>query len=565
MEGCANSIRWLWVVVGLRIAVCFFAAQGCAVAQAASTPPATAPSAGYRIAGTVVSKTDARPLAQARITVRDAKDAKKFAWMITAEDGRFQFSGLPAGKYSLTGAKRGFIAAGYDQHDQFSTAIVTGAGLDTESLLLRLAPDAVIAGKVLDEANDPVRHATVTLYINDHSSGVDQVRQFRSAQTNDLGEYELTPLQPGTYYLSAHATPWYAVHPRAELPASESAGQGETAQSVDPSLDVAYPVTYYPDVVESDDAVPIPIRGGERVEADLHLNPVPSLRLLFRVPNDGTDRFLVPQLSQSVFDGSTYVQTTARGSGAPGVMEVTGVPAGRYNVSLHGPGPTLQMNGVELTKDGEEIDASKGEASGSVKFSVQIQGETKFPEHLGVGLRSGSRVNAFSQGFDTKGEAQLGDVAAGKYEVVVWGPGKRYSVAHMSAEGAQVSGHTLSVAAGSSASVALTVVTGSAEVQGTATRAGKGFAGAMVVLVPKNPEADRDLFRRDQSDLDGTFLLRDIVPGSYTLLAIENGWDLDWSQPGVIAAYLKRGRKIDVGNQSGGPMNVAEAIEVQSK
>jgi hypothetical protein len=156
-------------------------------------------------------------------------------------------------------------------------------------------------------------------------------------------------------------------------------------------------------------------------------------------------------------------------------------------------------------------------------------------------------------------------VAAGKYEVLVWGPGTRYSVAHMSVDGAQISGHSLSLAAGTSSSVSLAVVTGDAEIQGTATRTGKGVAGAMVVLVPKNPEADRELFRRDQSDLDGTFLLRNVIPGSYTLLAIENGWDLDWSQPGVIALYLKRGRKVEVGNQSGGSTNVAEAIEVQSK
>ena len=86
----------------------------------------------------------------------------------------------------------------------------------------------------------------------------------------------------------------------------------------------------------------------------------------------------------------------------------------------------------------------------------------------------------------------------------------------------------------------------------------------MVVLVPKDPEVDRDLFRRDQSDLDGTFVLHGVVPGSYILLAIENGWDLDWSQPGVITAYMKHGGRLEVGNQSGGPMNV-EAIEVQSK
>jgi hypothetical protein len=50
----------------------------------------------------------------------------------------------------------------------------------------------------------------------------------------------------------------------------------------------------------------------------------------------------------------------------------------------------------------------------------------------------------------------------------------------------------------------------------------------------------------------------------YTILAIENGWDLDWSQPNVIAAYAKRGRAIQVGNQTG-PIKVAEAIEVQPR
>jgi hypothetical protein len=113
--------------------------------------------------------------------------------------------------------------------------------------------------------------------------------------------------------------------------------------------------------------------------------------------------------------------------------------------------------------------------------------------------------------------------------------------------------------------VSLTLVAGSAEVQGRAQKAGKATAGAMVVLVPKNPETNRDLFRRDQSDLDGTFALHGVVPGTYTVLAIDDGWDLEWSKPNVIAAYMKRGRTIDVGNQNGRIMNVTEPIEIQSK
>jgi hypothetical protein len=169
------------------------------------------------------------------------------------------------------------------------------------------------------------------------------------------------------------------------------------------------------------------------------------------------------------------------------------------------------------------------------------------------------------QPVDPKGEVVSQQIAAGRYEVLVWGAEKPYSIAHMAVGGAEVSGHTLTVPAAASLSISLALVGGSAEIQGSVKRAGKAFAGAMVVLVPKNPELDRDLFRRDQSDLDGTFSLRGVIPGSYTVLAIENGWDLDWSQPGVIAAYVKHGRPIEVGNQGGRPIDLREAIEVQSK
>ena len=539
----------------------FFGARDLAVAQTASVTRAATPSSGYRIAGTIVSKADGHPLPRARVTVRDAKDPQKLESIVTSEDGKFEFNNVPAGKYSLAGAKRGFISAAYDQHEQYFTAIVTGAGLDTETLLLRLAPDAVITGKVLDEVGEPVRHASVMLYYDDHGSGIDQIQQVRGTQTDDRGAYEFTPLRPGIYFLSATAKPWYAVHP-----ASEGEDQSATARSPDRTLDVAYPVTYYPDATEAESAAPISVQGGERVQTEIRLNSVPSLRLRFRVPGAGTNGFQVPQIRQSAFDGSTFVQNDGARLVSPGVIEVTGIPAGRYNVRLDsGGGSGIQMNGVELAKDGEEVDTAYGEALSSVKVSVKIPDEPAPPSRLGVGLRSSHRVFTAGQQVDAKGEAEFRQIAPGRYEVVVWGAGKAYTVAHMSAEGAEVSGHTLTVAAGSNPSLSLTLVAGSAEVQGLAQRAGKAFAGAMIVLVPKHPESNLDLFRRDQSDLDGTFTFHGVVPGPYMIVAIENGWDLDWSQPNVIAAYAKHERAIQVANQNGRAMNIAEPVEVQAK
>jgi hypothetical protein len=123
----------------------------------------------------------------------------------------------------------------------------------------------------------------------------------------------------------------------------------------------------------------------------------------------------------------------------------------------------------------------------------------------------------------------------------------------------------VTIAAGSTASISVAATAGSIVVQGITKRAGKPFAGAMVVLVPKDVEGNRDLFRRDQSDLDGTFSLRDVTPGKYTLVAIENGWDLDWSQAEVIAVYARHGRAMEVTDTPGKPLRLDEPIQVVSK
>ncbi|MGA9567542.1 MAG: hypothetical protein WBS19_18595, partial [Candidatus Korobacteraceae bacterium] len=74
----------------------------------------------------------------------------------------------------------------------------------------------------------------------------------------------------------------------------------------------------------------------------------------------------------------------------------------------------------------------------------------------------------------------------------------------------------------------------------------KPYEGAMVVLVPRNPANNLTLFRRDQSDSDGTFTLREAVPGTYTVIALDNAWDIDWATPAALQPYLKNGTPVEV-------------------
>ena len=56
----------------------------------------------------------------------------------------------------------------------------------------------------------------------------------------------------------------------------------------------------------------------------------------------------------------------------------------------------------------------------------------------------------------------------------------------------------------------------------------------MIVLVPQDAANNSPLFRRDQSDSDGSFTLLNVVPGQYTVLALAQGWDLEWGNPAVL-------------------------------
>jgi protocatechuate 3,4-dioxygenase beta subunit len=527
---------------------------------AQSTNPIQIPSGSFRIAGTAVSATTGHPLARARVFITDTANRQGIQSVLSSEDGHFEFQ-VPAGKFALQAAKRGFITGSYNQHDQFSTAIVTGAGLDTETLVLRIAPSAVLFGKVFDEAGDPVRHARITVYREDHQSGVSHIRPFRNADTDDQGSYEVTPLDGGTYFVSAGATPWYALHPPSNQP-------GPALSSlVDRSLDVAYPITYYADVTEADEATPIPVRGGDHVEVDLHLNPVPALHLLFHTPGNAENGFGMPELQKPAFDGMESLPQQGFAMVSPGVFEIVGIPAGRYTVSTRGPanGQVQEQSQVDLTGDSQELDVSSGELSARVKATVAVLGGDSLPPQLTVALRNGKGRIASRAEVDAKGTVEFPSVSPGKYDVLAGSPAKAYSVARIASQGSETSGHSLNVPSGASVSVSLSLVGGAVRVEGVARRTGKAAPGVMVVLVPHDPEQNRELFRRDQSDLDGSFSLQSVIPGSYTIIAIADAWEMDWAKPAVIAHYCQRGQTVKVVGQSNQSMRLPEPVEVQTR
>jgi hypothetical protein len=225
-------------------------------------------------------------------------------------------------------------------------------------------------------------------------------------------------------------------------------------------------------------------------------------------------------------------------------------------------GQMKESTEVDLSS-GSELDLSSGKPSSQIKAAVQIAGLTSLPAQLMI-ILSDSRGRRIPSQVDAKGEADFSDVIPGRYDIAAAAAGEAYSVTRIASQAGIISAHSLTVPVGASLTIALSLAGGSTTINGFAKREGKPASGAMIVLVPENAD-DRDRFRRDESNLDGSFTLTHVIPGSYTVVAIENGWDLDWAKPGVLAQYLKRGQTVGVGDHSHSSMQLPASVDVQAR
>jgi len=333
------------------------------------------------------------------------------------------------------------------------------------------------------------------------------------------------------------------------------------------ALDVAYPTTYFNGATDAAAATPVRVAGGDRLQVDVHLSPVPALHLLVHVPAEGPQGISVTGFQKRVFDSLEPVETEGMQFVSPGVYEFTGVPAGRYTVQSQdgNTGRQRQSAEIDVLKDGEELDTSASEPAASVKLSLKMPRDEPLPKEIYLALQDAQqRIVAYAQ-VDAAGQVLFEDVAAGQYTILVNAVAKRYTVVRTVSQGSAVSGHELNVAAGASVELRVHVAEGVVSVHGFAKRGGKPMAGVMIALIPKDPESHLDMFRRDQSDSDGSFVLPGVIPGFYTLVAVEDGWGFPWRQPGALARYVKHGQDLTIGELMKGSVYLPDPVEVQPR
>lgn len=531
----------------------------------AAAQTAAAPAAGsYTISGIVRSAANGAPLDRARVTLATAgTQQSEVAAVLTGEDGAFRFDRLAAGKYALAASRRGYLAAAYQEHEGgYSTAIATGPDLVSTGLHLELAPPGVIDGTITDDSGNPVGGARVTLYRQQQEAGETRIRAADSDTTENDGSYEFGRLRPGTYYISVSAKPWYAFRtPLRRNPRGTPQPEDQATRS---PLDVAYPMTFYANATESAAATPIQIGPGDHPELDVTLHAVPAVHLQVHLAKPQPDRgFSVPQLEQDVFgaeDSQATTLLTMRTTGDEMVVDLDGVAPGEYTLQSYGPTGVSHRAPVNLTGD-TAVDLTAATNSVQVSGKVEMASGAALPPVTMLQLGPPGGSGGVSAPVSSDGSFDLPAVPPGVYTVQVVSSGGMLDIAQMAASGAELHGHRITVAS-DAVLLAATLSHGSVSITGFARRDSKGVGGAMILLVPEHMEDNPDLVRRDQSDSDGSFTLPRVLPGNYTLVALENGWSMDWARTEVLAPYLAHGLRLHITDEEKN-LELRSAIEVQ--
>lgn len=232
----------------------------------------TAPRLGS-VSGAVSKARTSEPVKNALITLEAQDPSAANYRAVTDENGRFNVSAVRPGKYIVTARKSGFSFQIYG-NGSAPTILSLRESEQLRDINLRLFEPAVISGHVTDEDGDPVRDAEVSALASRQMGSSKKMVSVARSKTDDRGDFRIAGLQPGQYAVK--------VAPMDPLSSTAASRDVSYVDQV-PAIGYATATTYYPNVLDVQQAVPLDLKWGQEMPISISLTRTSTYAVSGRV------------------------------------------------------------------------------------------------------------------------------------------------------------------------------------------------------------------------------------------------------------------------------------------
>jgi uncharacterized GH25 family protein len=461
----------------------------------------------------------------------------------TDDQGKFAFVGLEAGRYLLSAERQGFLRQNYGgrKYNTSGTAMVLGADQRMKDIVLKMSPQSVITGKVLDEDGEPVANVQVRAMKMAYRDGRKQWVQTGNGSTSDIGEYRIPSLDPGRYLIATN-----------QLMRGPGMMQTAPTAPLPDTPDLRYASTYYPSTLDESNAVPVDVApGAEARGIDVRLVKTQVFRIRGRVgvPEGGRGAPMVMLVRK---DGGRVAGNQGPARPPDFRFEIPGVSPGSYIVFAQfrggGQQESIALQPVEVQNrhvDNIMLNLSPGaDVAGTLK--VEDATSPVDVSKVNVMLRPLPQMGNPPRARVAEGAFVLKNVPPLHYVISVSGVPEGCYVKSIRYGGREAPSEGVDITAGAAIDVTLSATAG--DISAAAVdKDGKPVAGAMVALIAK----DGGPVRGNTADENGAVSFTGLKPGDYGLIAWEDIPPGAHNDPEFIKQYSATTVKLEARGKQG--------------
>ena len=285
---------------------------------------------------------------------------------ITDDSGKFALENVQPGRnYRLIAMKAGFLDS------TLPAQLTLNSGETIRELVIQMAEQGVVTGRVMDSNGNPLVGASVSLQQTRYANGGRLLVAAAAQTTDDRGVYRFANVSPGRYYVVASDT----TNRREETNPNFKSGQLANIQ------------TYYPSAENAEAARPIDVSRDGAQNIDILMRRVATFALRGRVTDEETGAPLAGAgvVIVAVNGRGTRASGYSRQAGADGAFVFTGVPPASYVLEagpgVTPPGATRRIGSAEaVVASADVFDVSIRVGNGiSIRGTVQLDGGGGLP------------------------------------------------------------------------------------------------------------------------------------------------------------------------------------------